>query len=190
MVFQLEEPFKSLYKRAYFRRDPRGRCRVDLVVDSKNRTTIAYARYLMCVKVGYVIQKEYDVDHIDGDCSNDDISNLQILLKSDHISKSAKERATGRNIKEINCAFCGKLFSREVRKLRGKKIFCGSSCNGKFYGHRPKLSKESVDYIKSNFVKNSKEFGIAALARRFCVNKMTVASALYNENYLRAEYEQ
>lgn len=187
MVFQLEEPFKSIYKRAYLRRDSKGRARVDLVIDHKNRTTIAYARYLMCVKVGYIIPKEYDVDHIDRDCSNDSLDNLQILLKSEHLKKTAQEMTTGRDCKELICAYCGKQFVRESRLLRYKRCFCGSSCNGKYYGKRPKLTGDQVNYIKEKFVRHNKDFGIAALARKFGVDKMTVASALYNDNYLRDE---
>ena len=38
-------------------------------------------------------------------------------------------------------------------------------------------------YLRANFIKGDKDFGIAALARKFKVNKATVASALYNDSY-------
>ena len=44
MVFDLEEPFKSLYRKSYLREDKFGRKRVDLFNSEKDRTTIALAR--------------------------------------------------------------------------------------------------------------------------------------------------
>ena len=185
MVIDLEEPFKSLYKRAYIREDKFGRKRVDLVNTESDRTTIAYARYLMCVKVGYVISNEYEVDHIDRDCSNDEIDNLQILTREEHLHKTTLEMTTGRNTRIVNCACCGKQFEREVRLIRYEKQLCSRSCNGKLSNNLlPKaLSSFQVSYIRKNFIKRDREFGIAALARKFGVNKATVASALYNEDY-------
>ena len=185
MVFDLEEPFKSLYKRSYLRVDKFGRKRVDLVNSDKDRTTIAYARYLMCVKIGYILSSEYEVDHIDRDCSNDEIDNLQILTREEHLHKTTLEMTTGRNTRIVNCACCGKAFEREVRQIRNKKQLCSRSCNGKLSTNlKPKaLSNVQVSYIRNNFIKGDKSFGIAALARKFGVNKVTVASALYKEDY-------
>ena len=185
MVFDLEQPFKSLYKRAYLREDRSGRKRVDLVNSEKDRTTISYARYLMCVKLGYLLSDEYEVDHIDRDCSNDDITNLQVLTKEEHLLKTAKESTTGRNTKLLVCECCGKYFEREVRQIKNRRQFCSYSCNGKMsknISHKA-LDDSQVSYIRENFIKSDRDFGIAALARKFKVNKATVASALYNDNY-------
>ena len=185
MVFDLEEPFKSLYRKSYLREDKFGRKRVDLVNSEKDRTTIAYARYLMCVKVGYVLSNEYEVDHIDRDCSNDDITNLQILTKEDHLYKTSLEMTTGRNTKIVNCACCGKLFEREVRQIRYEKQLCSRVCNGKLSNNLKEkaLNEFQVSYIRDKFIKSDRCFGIAALAREFGVNKATIASALYKEDY-------
>ena len=185
MVFDLEEPFKSLYRKSYLREDKFGRKRVDLVNSEKDRTTIAYARYLMCVKLGYLLSAEYEVDHVDRDCSNDDITNLQILTKEEHLIKTAKEATTGRNTRILVCECCGKSFEREVRQIVNKRQFCSHSCNGKMSENLKgkALDVYQVSYLRANFIKGDKDFGIAALARKFKVNKATVASALYNDSY-------
>ena len=185
MVFYLEEPFKSLYKRSYLREDKLGRKRVDLVNSEKDRTTISYARYLMCVKLGYLLSSEYEVDHIDRDCSNDEISNLQVLTKEEHLLKTTKEATTGRTTKLLTCECCGKHFEREVRQIRNNRQFCSYSCNGKMSTNLASkaLNESQVSYIIDNFIKRDRDFGIAALARKFNVNKATVDSALYNSNY-------
>lgn len=112
MVFTLEEPFIDLYRRAYLREDSKCRKRLDLVNSNKDRTTIAYARYLKCVELGYILSSDYEVDHIDGDCSNDSLANLQVLTKEDHLVKSVCEMSTGRTKGLFTCACCGKEFER------------------------------------------------------------------------------
>lgn len=67
------------WKRAYLRTSSDGRKRVDLVNSASNRTTTSYARYLISVVNGRYLTEDEEVDHIDNDCTNDEISNLQIL---------------------------------------------------------------------------------------------------------------
>ena len=129
----LEEPYASRYRKEYLRRDSFGRGRVDLVNTSTDRTTVAYARYLLEVNSGEFIPAGYEVDHIDAGCSNDDLSNLQILTREDHLLKSAKERE-GRSYTVLVCPHCGVEFERETRSLvyNTKNVFCSRSCNAKY----------------------------------------------------------
>ena len=90
MVINLEEPYSSLYRKGYLRIPKDGRKMVDLFNSSEDRTTISYARYLMCVNLGYILSKDYEVDHIDRDKNNDDISNLQVLSVEEHRRKTQK----------------------------------------------------------------------------------------------------
>lgn len=133
MKIELEEPFKSLYKHGYARVSTKDkRKRVDLVNNSKDRTTISYARYLMCVSAGYILDDNLEVDHINCDESNDDISNLQILTKEQHREKTNREITTGRSGIHLVCSCCGIIFFRETRYLKRSKVYtaCSRKCNG------------------------------------------------------------
>ena len=133
MKIVLEEPYASRYRKGYLRRDSFGRGRVDLVNTSTDRTTVAYARYLLEISMGDFIPAGYEVDHIDTDCSNDDLSNLQILTVEEHLKKSAKERE-GRTYTKFTCPQCGTIFQREARNISSKQknVFCSNSCNAKY----------------------------------------------------------
>ena len=74
MVIELESPYKEIYRKGYLREDKSGRKRLDLINSKRDRTTISYARYLVSVDLGYVLGQDYEVDHIDTDCSNDEIT--------------------------------------------------------------------------------------------------------------------
>jgi hypothetical protein len=134
MKIELEEPFKSIWRTGYLRvNDSDGRKRVDLVNNSSDRTTISYARYIMSIQVGYVIGKDYEIDHIDTNKTNDTIENLQILKIEDHSVKSAQERM-GRTYVCLVCSQCNKSYHKELRqlKLENKNQFCSRKCNGLF----------------------------------------------------------
>lgn len=38
----------------------------------------------MCVKLGYIIPSDLQVDHIDDDKTNDNVSNLQLLTQAEN----------------------------------------------------------------------------------------------------------
>ena len=86
--------------------------------------------------LGRTLLPEETVDHIDGDFTNDSLSNLQILSLEDNIRKSHSpaEQLT------LTCKCCGKEFQRrkavemynkEIRKRDGP--FCSHSCVGKMH---------------------------------------------------------
>lgn len=88
MKINLESPFKEMYKSGFVVTNPENRKNVILYRTGKNNTTVSYARYLMSVKVGYIIPVGLEVDHIDDDKTNDDINNLQILTKQQNRKKA------------------------------------------------------------------------------------------------------
>ena len=143
MKIELKSPFKEIWKYGYLRQSSLdNRKRVDLFNSDTDRTTISYARYLMSVELGKVLSKDFEVDHIDRDCSNDEIANLQVITLEEHKLKT-KIEVSGREYKKIICDFCEKEFQREVRQLGKNKgysrAFCSRQCSGKFYA---KLRKE------------------------------------------------
>lgn len=135
MKIELQYPYCNDWRSGYLREGKGGRKRLDLYNSNTDRTTVAYARYLISCHIGRYLTDKEEVDHIDTDCSNDDISNLQFLSTEEHIEKTTSENTVGRTYVEILCANCGTLFPREARLVhkKNKNYFCSRSCNGKFY---------------------------------------------------------
>jgi predicted RNA-binding Zn-ribbon protein involved in translation (DUF1610 family) len=101
--------------------------------ETKKRTTVSFARYLMCVKEKRILFKEEQVDHIDGDKTNDVIENLQILTIKENNIKKIKETGKSEKMVELKCPNCGVSFYRPVRSSHiGKKghySACSKKCS-------------------------------------------------------------
>lgn len=129
---ELQEPYRSLWRKGYLRVRADGRKIVDLYNSNEDRTSTAYSRYLISVKIGEILSEEFEVDHKDSDKTNDCISNLQIMTKESHREKTRKEMS-GRNCVTLVCHFCKTDFEREVRNIRDQENhFCSRKCNGSF----------------------------------------------------------
>lgn len=127
MKIELETPFKEIYKCGYLVTNGENRKHVLLYNSQENRTTMSYARYLMSCNIGEIIQKEFEVDHIDNDKTNDILSNLQLLSKSDNIKKSTKQKI----MIEFTCPVCKKLFLLEKRlSYKKENPCCCRRCGG------------------------------------------------------------
>lgn len=122
MKLELEEPFASSWKRGYLQKNREGRTIVCLFNSNKDRTTIAYARYLMSVKLGRLLEATEEVDHIDNDKSNDSIENLQLLSGAENRQKYIETIAHdqhGTNSmyrKGCRCAECVKWKSEYMKQ--------------------------------------------------------------------------
>lgn len=128
MIIELEEPFSSLYVKGYLRVSQDGRRRLDLYNSPADRTTIAYARYLLGVQRGYPLTDDEEADHIDEDGTNDDLGNLQVLSKSEHVKKSNLVKS--RTMVRLECPVCGCVFEREKRQVKVASPKCSRRCNG------------------------------------------------------------
>ena len=185
MVINLEEPYSSLYRKGYLRISKDGRKRIDLVNNSKDRTTISYARYIMSVSLGCVLSKDYEVDHIDRDKTNDDISNLQVLSVEEHRQKTTKEMTTGRNLLKLICPQCNVEFTREAYLVNVENPKCSRKCNGansKNLKSRS-LSNVDADFIRDNYKARDKNFGIKPLCEMFRISKGTLLNIVNNKFY-------
>lgn len=139
MKIELEEPFKSSWRNGYLRISNKNRRIVDLQNSNDCRTTISYARYLMCVKLGYILSSEFEVDHIDNDYTNDDIGNLQVLTSAQNKEKERLRYIQEEQIRHnFICPQCNSCFSLTDREVKGRLsvnkdclFFCSQSCNGK-----------------------------------------------------------
>ena len=115
-----------------------GRLRCVLVDEGNTKITISYPKLLIELHYGFKLLGNETVDHIDGDFTNNDLSNLQILDRSVHITKDSIKYIS----EDFVCPICSKHFSLKYGKLRERKgnerrgiagPFCSRKCSG-IYG--------------------------------------------------------
>ncbi|TDB90919.1 HNH endonuclease [Actinomadura sp. KC216] len=110
-----------------------------VLTDNGKRTTKLYSRHLMEQHLGRVLDTDETVDHIDEDKTNDDLSNLAVLTRSENAKKSAALRLSVEWY-EFICPVCETPSKKEARKVRHNRKqgkagpFCGRSCAGKYMG--------------------------------------------------------
>lgn len=122
-----EIPSKSPWRdahgyRARYETDERGKTR-----------TIYEHREVMAQKLGRPLRSDEHVHHIDGDRSNNDPTNLELLTPSEH----AKRHASEPEMLELACLLCGAAFLRMAKDERGNRRkgragpYCGKRCAGR-----------------------------------------------------------
>lgn len=118
-----------------FYHEKEGRYYVQIKRDGKYTST-AYARFIFCTHHGKELTRDTEVDHIDGDRTNDMLENLQILDSLTNKRKNALDNGIKKNIVFLKCPDCGKTFAREKRQtfLAKGGVFtaCSRSCSGSF----------------------------------------------------------
>lgn len=150
MVFELVDPFKSLWRKGYLQQHPSGRKYICLFNTDSDRTIISYARYLMSVKIGRLLPEGYEVDHIDNDETNDDINNLQILTSADNQLKRLWRQVENQVCYGYECAWCELAFilpAHEVNKRISTGVemaFCTRRCAAS-YGHAYRKHVKSLN---------------------------------------------
>jgi hypothetical protein len=118
------------------------------LVSPEHRTTMGYARYLMSLQFGRELTADEEVDHIDDDCTNDDISNLQVLTSAQNKEKQDRLRHA-KSLVTLICPECGDEFTRTRRNtnLRSKgspnPSCCSHSCAAKYHNKRRARRSES-----------------------------------------------
>jgi hypothetical protein len=121
-----------------------------IYVENNTKTTISYPKYLIEISLNRYLTEEETVHHIDGNPLNNDLSNLTILNRTDHIKQDVKRR-TG---KTLICQWCNKEFFVEDSKLRQRErrdrnsnSFCSRQCSGK-YGQSIQIGKPLFKKVK------------------------------------------
>lgn len=120
----------------YTRKD--GRQHVVIIHGDGTRQTKSYPRYLLEQSLGRELTGDETVDHTDNNYENNNLSNLQILSRSDNAKKGMSIRKA--EIAPFVCPTCNISFFKELRYVRHNNInhgkkgpFCSRSCAG-FYG--------------------------------------------------------
>lgn len=130
----------------YMNKDGRTRA-----YDEETQRVVSYPRLIMKEKLGRELEQGEDVHHIDGNPTNNEISNLELRHRGEH----QREHATKYFDKEVVCPVCGKTFvwtakrqqshySNFSRKRKSECIdlggFCSKRCAG-LYGRNKQLSR-------------------------------------------------
>lgn len=105
--------------------------------DKKISINLTLARFRMQEHLGRILDPEEEVDHIDEDKTNDELSNLQILTKAENLKKAHTKYI---DPTKANCFFCEREFTltpkqqsqRHMNRRRTSGPFCSHSCAGKF----------------------------------------------------------
>lgn len=106
----------------------------DIYEDGSRRSVLVH-REVMEKHLGRKLAKKEVVHHKDGDPTNNNVSNLEVMSSSDHARLHSLERP--RAFVTLRCLQCGCVFSREANKeshnrKQGKKgPYCGKSCAGR-----------------------------------------------------------
>ena len=72
-------PYSEDWKSGYLNINSEGRRTLALYNSPSDRSSTQYARYILAVSLGRYLTDNEEADHIDGDKTNDDIKNIQIL---------------------------------------------------------------------------------------------------------------
>jgi hypothetical protein len=106
-------------------------------IGKKGSTAKQFAKVLLEIKLNKRLEKNDTVDHIDGDVTNDNIENIQLLSRENNALKGAIQIKTFKDI----CKFCGKEFELSKDQIKAFKQkhhkdkagpFCSRSCSGKY----------------------------------------------------------
>ena len=151
MKIKSEFPFNNYS--SYLVINPENRKNVCLIHKiTKQRTTTSYARYLMSVKEKRFLNQDEQVDHIDGDKTNDSIENLQILSAKENCIKHTIQKNITRKMVELQCPYCNNIFTKPLNnsflQKGGKFNCCSKKCLHEFL--KIKHSTEELVEIGKN----------------------------------------
>lgn len=119
----------------YSRKD--GRKHLVIVDEYGNKTTKSYPRHLMEEHLGRKLLPEETVDHINNDCSDDRLENLQILSLAENATKEMLRPERASKMYTFVCPFCQQPAKKPLRevlsnwKKKKRGPYCSRKCAGK-----------------------------------------------------------
>ena len=146
-----------------------GRKMISLV-GSQSKTTISYSRYLMSVKLGYLVPDDLEVDHKDDDKTNDDINNLQLLTKQDNILKeNYRYVMTEQECFGYHCAYCETAFiltkrqvNMRMKQSKSGLAFCSTECARVLQENRSECIGKTISESDIVKIKQLKSEGLSS----------------------------
>lgn len=167
---------------------------------------VSYPRVIMENYLGRKLEDYEEVHHKDGNPLNNNIDNLEVLTKEEHLQRHLKDKRKYYD-KIMTCPWCGNDFlwtanqqlrfnSNRHRNGRNSSApFCSKECACE-YGRKiqkergynigaskRKLTDEQVRYIRNNYIHHSKEFGRRALAKKFNIDYSTIGYIISGKTY-------
>lgn len=112
----------------------------------KNNRTVSYPKYIVECYLGRYLDNDETVDHIDGNFLNNDIDNLRVVPRSEHVRSHQVHKVAQNRI----CPICGCEFvSTEYwRKTCGSKRCIGISTH--MLGYNKGNNLQGVDRVLSD----------------------------------------
>lgn len=100
-----------------------------LVKNKTTRTTMSYARYLMSVHLGRILEKYEHVDHINNNRLDDRVENFQILTQVENNRKYSAINPA--RVTEFICPVCETPFTIPTRNVpfRSTQPSCSKKCS-------------------------------------------------------------
>ena len=105
---------------------------------TKKRKTQSYPRYLIEKETNKDLNDFEEVDHINGDRTDNAIDNLQILSSKDNKIKAITETGRERVYLTFICPICDREFKIEQRRFKHNQLvqnkkgpYCSKQCAGK-----------------------------------------------------------
>jgi len=153
-----ETMYEDCKTSVYYNRD--GRYRIYIRFPNGTHKVMSYPKYLMEIELGRPLQHDETIDHIDCNPLNNTLSNLRVLLRSEHCRIDAPHLIP----QTFRCPVCGKIFVRSGKQLsnlirdrrRKQKAgpFCSRHCSG-IHSHNKQIY--SVVYQELPSTKISKK---------------------------------
>lgn len=129
------------------------------------------SKFRLEAKLGVKLSRDETVDHIDGDISNDDISNLQLLSRRANIQKAWEDGSMSNSVKNIT-----KYLSSD--KNRQDK-----------QGDKNKMSKTTFKEVKNyRFLYDSNKITKEEIIMETGLTRRSVENFLKNESYVDPDY--
>jgi hypothetical protein len=131
-----------------------GRERLGIKLPDGKMRWISYPKYLMENILKRYLEEDDTVDHIDGDFTNNDPSNMRVLKRSQHVTEDVIRKKPV----DFVCPQCNKQFSLSGSKLNNairnrnqQKAgpFCSRNCAGK-YGKEVQMGKDALPVAEIN----------------------------------------
>ena len=140
-----------------------GRSRIQLTFNDGTRKQMSYPKYLMECHLNRYLTDDETVDHIDQNVQNNEISNLRVINRREHVSNDI---VRNKDV-EVECAYCGKKFIIPGNKLQNRNrkdrhssgYFCSRECAGRYGAevqhHKREPNKPTPRIIPEKYTKHN-----------------------------------